>query len=105
MFASLSAEVRAPILMRELGVSNAFVAALCGIEETKLSKALRQLKELPNEDAKKLMVILPRLIDLRDSLDPLTLDLKNAANARRVLDCFDGQDVDTIRAKVSALIG
>lgn len=105
MFASLSAEVRAPQLMRELGVSNSFVAALCRIEQTKLSLAFRQLKELSNDDTKKLMTILPRLIDLRDALDPLTLDLKNAANARRVLDAFEGQDVDTIRERVAALIG
>ena len=105
MFASLSAEVRAPELMRELGVSNAFVSAFSGIEQTKLSFAFRQLKPLSNAESEKLMRILHRLIVLRESLRPLAIDLKSPQYARAVFDAFEGQDADAIRAKVTALVG
>jgi predicted component of type VI protein secretion system len=104
MFASLSAESRAPQLMRELGISNAFVSALCNIEQTKLSFAFRQMKALPTEDAVKLMLILPRLLELRDALHPLQIDLKNPSNARSILEAFEGMDVETIREKVVTVL-
>jgi hypothetical protein len=103
MFASLSPEVRAPQMMRELGVSNAYVSALCQIEETKLSKAFRQIKALPNEEGRRLTDTLLRLIELREAVAPLLIDLRNPDNARRVLKAFDGQDAEMIRAKISSL--
>jgi hypothetical protein len=103
MFASLSAELRAPQLMRELGVSNAFIAALCGIEQTKLSFSFRQIKALSNEESKKLVNTLLRLIELSDAISPLQIDLKNPTNARRVLDAFEGKDLNEVRGNISAL--
>jgi len=103
MFASLSAESRAPQLLRELGISLAFVSALTGIEQTKLSLGFRQLKAFSNKDAWVLMNTLTRLIELRESVAPLTIDLKNASNARLVLDSFENMDTEMIREKVSAL--
>ena len=103
MFASYSAEVRAPQLMRELGVSNAFISALCGIEQTKLSFAFRQIKALSDEDSQPLMTTLRRLIELSDAISPLQIDLKNPTNARRVLDAFEGKNMEEVRTKVSAL--
>src|SRR6267154_5530607 len=100
MFASLATEGRAPQMMRELGISNAFVAALCDIEQTKLSFAFRQLKALSNDDSQKLMPILSRLLELRDAVHPLQIDLKNPANARIILEAFEGMDVEAIREKV-----
>jgi hypothetical protein len=103
MFASLSPEVRAPQMTRELGVSNAFVAALCKIEQTRLSFAFRQLKPLTNEEGLRLTSMLGRLIEIRESIAPLQIDLKNPANARLVLDAFEGQDAEAIRQKISTL--
>jgi hypothetical protein len=103
MFASLSAEVRAPQLMRELGISNAFVSVLCRIEPTKLSFAFRGLKPLTNEEGLRLTQTLVRLTEIRDNVAPLTVDLRSAANARLVLDAFEGQDVEAIKQKVSDL--
>ena len=103
MFASLSPEVRGPQMLRELGISNAFVAALCSIEQTKLSLAFRQLKPLTNEEGLRLIRTLGRVIEIREAIAPFQIDLKNAANARLLLDAFEGQDTETIRQKVSAL--
>jgi hypothetical protein len=100
MFASLSTEVRAPQMMRELGISTAFVSALCSIEQTRLSYAFRQLKPLPGSDAEKLNKVLSRLLDLRDAFHPLQVDLKNPMNARSILEAVEGMDTDTIREKV-----
>ena len=104
MFASLSTEVRAPQMMRELGVSIAFVSALCSIEQTRLSFAFRQMKPLLNEEARKLNAVLPRLLELRDAVHPLQIDLKNPTNARATLRAFDGMDVDAIREKIAVLL-
>jgi hypothetical protein len=103
MFASLSPEVRGPQMMRELSVSNAFIAALCRIEQTRLSYAFRQLKPLSNEEGLRLTQTLGRLIEIREAVAPLAIDLKNPANARLVLDAFEGQDAEAIRQKVSSL--
>lgn len=84
-------------------VSNAFVAALCKIEQTKLSFAFRQLKPLLNEEGQRLTETLSRLIEIRAAVTPLMIDLRNPANARLVLDAFEGMDSEMIREKVSAL--
>jgi hypothetical protein len=103
MYASLSPEVRGPQMMRELSVSNAFVAALCKIEQTRLSYAFRQLKPLSNEEGLRLTQTLGRLIEIREAVAPLSIDLKNPANARLVLDAFEGQDAESVRKKISTL--
>jgi hypothetical protein len=103
MFASLSPEVRAPQMMRELGISSAFISALCRIEQTKLSFAFRQIKPLSNEEGLRLTQTLGRLIEIREAVAPLAIDLKNPSNARLLLDSFEGQDAETIRRKISTL--
>jgi hypothetical protein len=103
MFAALSPEVRGPQLMRELGISNAFVSALCGIESTKLSFAFRQLKALSNDDGSRLMETLSRLVAIQENVRPLAVDLSSPEAARKVLIAFEGQDAETIREKVSLL--
>lgn len=90
-------------MMRELSVSNAFVAALCRIEQTKLSYAFRQLKALSNDEGTNLTQTLGRLIEIREAVAPLSIDLKNPSNARLVLDAFEGQDAEAIRLKISSL--
>jgi len=72
-------------MMRALGVSNAFVSALCQIEQTKLSYAFRQLRPLSNEEGLLLATTLGRPIELRETIAPLQIDLKTPKNAKAVL--------------------
>jgi len=102
-FASLSPESRAPVLMRDLSIGNAYVSALTGIEETRLGKALRQIKELPAEEGRRLIETLLRLIELRDAIFPFVVDSKNPTNARAILDAFEGVESETIRMRVAGL--
>lgn len=104
MFAALSPEVRGPELMRELGISNAFVSALCRIESTRLSFAFRQLKPLSNNDGVRLMETLSRLVEIQQSVSPLAVDLRSPETARKVLVAFEGQDAERIREKISKLL-
>lgn len=104
-FASLSPEVRAPVLMRDLSIGNAYVSALTGIEETRLGKALRQIKELPAEEGRRLIETLVRLSELRDAILPFVIDTKNPANARALLEAFAGQDAAAVRGRVSTIFG
>jgi hypothetical protein len=103
MFATLSLENRAVPLLRDLGISNAFTSVLVGIEETKLSRALRLLKPLSNDEGLRLIQTLQRLIELRDALRPMCLDLRDPVNTRRVLDAFEGMDSTQLRERVSEL--
>src|SRR5258708_39220221 len=103
MLATLSAENRSLTMMRELGISNAFVASLCSIEQTKLSYAFRGLKSLPNDEGHRLVLTLARLIEIREAVAALSIDLKSPANTQSVLDAFEGQDAKTIRQKISAV--
>ena len=103
MFAALSPEVRGPQLMRELGISNAFVSALCRIESTKLSFAFRQLKPLSNDEGLRLVNALSRLVEIQENVRPLAVDLRSPEAARKVLAAFEGQDAESIREKISKL--
>jgi hypothetical protein len=103
MLATLSAENRALGMMRELSISNAFVSVLCKIEQTKLSYAFRGLKTLSNEEGLLLMKTLSRLIEIRNNVSPLTVDLKNPANARLLIEAFEGRSEDEIRESINAL--
>ena len=57
MFGSLSIEARGSALVRELGISLAFLSALSGVEQSKLSLGFRQLKAFTNDETKKLEVL------------------------------------------------
>jgi hypothetical protein len=102
-FGSLSMEARGSALVRELGISLAFLSALTGVEQSKLSLGFRQLKAFSGKDTEILSNTLNRLLVLQASLAPLSLDLRNPANARLVLDALKDQDSEAIRQKVSAL--
>src|SRR6516225_9476447 len=84
MFTTLSAENRALPLLRDLGCSNAFTAALVGIEESRLSRALRLLRPLPNDEGLRLINTLQRLIELRDAMRPLCIDLRPIAGEKNL---------------------
>jgi len=103
MFTTLCAENRALPLLRDLGCSNAFLARLVSIEESKLSRALRLLKPLSNEEGLRLLNTLVRLTELRDAVRPLALDLKNPEQARVTIRAFEGMDAAQVRERVSAL--
>ena len=99
-FGSLSIEARGSTLVRELGCSLAFVSALTGVEQSKLSLGFRQLKAFSNKDAIELSTTLARLIELRDALSPLTIDLTDPTRARQAMEVFEGMDADAIRERV-----
>jgi len=102
-FASLSAENRAIPLLRDLGCSNAFISVVCRIEESRLSRALRLLRPLSNDEGLRLITTLTRLIELRDAVKPLTLDLRDPAQARQTVDAFEGMDEAQVRERISKL--
>ena len=102
-FGSLSIEARGSALVRELGISLAFLSALTSVEQSKLSLGFRQLKAFSNSEAEHLSNTLNRLLVLQNSLAPLSLDPRNPANARLVLDSLKDQDAEAVREKVSAL--
>jgi hypothetical protein len=103
MLATLSPESKSLKLMRELGVSHAFVSALCHIEQTKLSYAFRGLKALPQDEGRELVETLERLAEIQKAVAPLTIDLTNPVNTRLVLEAFFGQNSEVIKEKMSVL--
>jgi hypothetical protein len=102
-FGSLSIEARGSTLVRELGISLAFLSSLTGVEQSKLSLGFRQLKAFSNSESEKLSSTLNRLLVLQSSLAPLSLDLRNPANTRLVFDALKDEDAEAIRQKVSTL--
>jgi hypothetical protein len=102
-FGSLSIEARGSALVRELGISLAFLSSLTGVEQSKLSLGFRQLKAFSNSESEILSSTLNRLLVLQSSLAPLSLDLRNPANARLVLDALKDKDAEAIRQKASTL--
>jgi hypothetical protein len=93
MYASFSPEVRGPQLMRDLGISNAFVSALCRIEPTKLSFAFRQLKPLPEYEGRRLVETLARLKEIRKALGIIPLGLADVRAVQSLLDEMDLQRI------------
>jgi hypothetical protein len=102
-FGSLSIEARGSALVRELGISLAFLSSLTGVEQSKLSLGFRQLKAFNSSESEKLSTTLNRLLVLQSSLAPLSLDLRNPSNTRLVVDALKEQDSEAIRVRVSAL--
>ena len=100
-FASLSAEVRAKKLMQDLGLRQSFVAAICDVGESQLSKAFRGMRELSNEEGLRLITTLTRLAALRDALSPLAIDFRDPRAAQGVLDAFYGFSAEEIHRKVT----
>jgi len=71
--ATLSAENRIRERMQSLGISAAFLAAISGVEATRLSLAFRGIRDLPNEDAMKLLTLTADLVELSEAVKPLAL--------------------------------
>jgi len=100
--ATLSAENRIRERMKLLGLSAAFVAALSGVEATRLSLAFRGIRDLSNDDAMKLLLLTENLVELSEAVRPLALP-SDVPGMARVLKVFEGQDPEAIRTKISAL--
>jgi transcriptional regulator with XRE-family HTH domain len=71
--ATLSAENRIRERMQSLGMSAAFLAAISGVEATRLSLAFRGIRDLSNDDAKKLLSITEDLVTLSEAAKPFAL--------------------------------
>jgi hypothetical protein len=99
-FTSLSPEILAAQIMRDLGLSNAVVAALTGIEKTKLGYAVRRLKELENGEAQKLKTVLLRLQEIANAINPFKLNTKSVPELQFFLKTFEGMDYSKIAARV-----
>src|SRR6516225_1065782 len=68
--ATLSPERRAADLMDMLRVRQDFVGAYCGIEATKLSRALKGTRDLSPEEGKRLVNDLTRLLEISHAITP-----------------------------------
>ena len=102
-FAALAAEVRLQDRLSNLDTTASFLAALDGqISGSRLSQALRGIKNLQNEDAVRLLNLTARLVALREAFSPVPLALTNPTDVRYLLDNLAATD-DAIREKVSEL--
>jgi transcriptional regulator with XRE-family HTH domain len=72
-YATLSAENRIRERMKLLGLSAAFMAAISGVEATRLSLAFRGIRDLSNDDAKTLLDLTTDLVELSEAVKPLAL--------------------------------
>jgi len=100
--ATLSAENRIRERMKLLGLSAAFVAALSGVDATRLSLAFRGIRDLSNDDAGTLLALTHNLIELSEAVKPLALP-NDVPGMKRVMKALEDSSAETIRAKVSTL--
>jgi hypothetical protein len=99
-FTSLSPEIISARIMRDLGLSNAVVSALTGVEKTRLGYAVRQVKELDNDDAQILKATLLRLQEIARAIHPFQLDVKSVPSLELFLKTFEGMNEDKIAARI-----
>jgi transcriptional regulator with XRE-family HTH domain len=72
-YATLSAENRIRERMQSLRMSAAFLAAISGVEATRLSLAFRGIRDLSNSDAELLLKLTADLVELSEAIKPLSL--------------------------------
>ena len=87
--------------MDMLRVRQDFVGAYCGIEATKLSRALKGTRDLSPEEGKRLVNDLTRLLEISHAITPFFVNLTDARETRRLVDALDGMDFATIQHKVA----
>jgi hypothetical protein len=90
-------------MIDSLKVSQAFVAALCRVEPSKLSLALRRLRPFGTEEGQDVVATLSRLVELRDALLPLQPDLRDPDNARLLLKATEGLDAEEIAERIQRI--
>jgi hypothetical protein len=87
MLTTLAAENRISVRLNELRTTETFLCRLDGrIGTTRLNKALRGLQDLDNEQARRLLALTQRLLDLRDAFAPLPISWENPADVKYMLD-------------------
>src|SRR5438034_517090 len=87
MLTALAAETRIKDRLNELQTTTAFLAALDGrISNTRLSDALRGLRDLENEQALRLLALTQKMIDLRDAFAPVPISWRNPTDVRWMLE-------------------
>jgi hypothetical protein len=86
MFASLSAEARINEKIAKLNCTVAFIAALSGISNTRLSNALSGLKALPGRDGEDINQLCADLIEFCNAQAPIPVELRNPILIKRILD-------------------
>jgi hypothetical protein len=85
--AILAAEVRIQDRLSELGTTAQFLSALDGrISNSRLSQALRGLKDLENSDAERLLALTKRMVELRECFSPVPIAWKNPVDIQYLLD-------------------
>ena len=87
--------------MDMLRVRQDFVGAYCGIEATKLSRALKGTRDLSPEEGKRLVNDLTRLLQVSQAITPFFVNLTDAREARQLVDALEGMDFATIQHKVA----
>jgi transcriptional regulator with XRE-family HTH domain len=88
--ATLSAENRIRERMKLLGISAAFLAALSGVEATRLSLAFRGVRDLSNEDANALLALTADLVELSEAVKPLALP-EDVPGMKRIVEHLRGK--------------
>jgi hypothetical protein len=101
-FGSLSPENRIVDYANALGLTHANVCALAQINPNRLSMAVRGLKALPNEESRRAVEILLRLLKISDAVAPLALP-KNLEGMKLILKHFEGVSSDEIRSRMNAI--
>jgi hypothetical protein len=99
MLPTLSAERRIKRHLDDLQATVTFLAILDGqISDSRLSIALRGLKNLENNDSIRLLELLERCIRLRDSFEPIPLSFDQPASIKVLLQNFTASDEEIQRA-------
>ncbi len=87
MLTALGAETRIKDRLNELQTTTSFLAALDGrISNSRLSEALRGLRDLENADATRLLALTQRMIELRDAFAPVPISWRTPTDVRWMLD-------------------
>ena len=99
MLPTLSAENRIKRHLNDLQATASFLAVLDGqISDSRLSIALRGLKNLENHHATRLLELAERCVRLRDAFEPIPLDFSQPARIRVLLDNMTASEEEIRRA-------
>jgi hypothetical protein len=81
--------------MKELGCTASFVAALYGMSQGRMSTVLSGQKDFTHEEGEALVKLTTRLIDIRNALGFVPLDLRDVKKVRDLLSAMDAAGVTT----------
>ena len=75
--------------MAKLDCTAAFVSAVAGISQCRLSQGLSGLRPLSNQDAITILRHIERLEQLAKMTEPVPISWRNPAVIRNILDCIE----------------